>query len=57
MQKQLLSVKQTAEFLGIGVSTVWRLSKTGKLPSPIHIGGSTRWRLSEIEAQLTGESA
>lgn len=55
MTETYLSVKQAAEYLGIGVSTIWRLSKNGDLPKPVRIGGATRWRLSDIEAQLSQE--
>lgn len=56
-QKQLLSVKEVAEILGLGVSTVWRQVKQGSIPKPIHIGGSTRWRIADIEAVYTTEAA
>ncbi len=29
-------------------ATIWRWSKEGLIPKPYKIGGSTRWKLSEI---------
>ncbi|MFN4160042.1 MAG: helix-turn-helix transcriptional regulator [Gemmobacter sp.] len=48
--REYLTVKDMAARHGIGVSTVWRQVKAGNLPSPIKIGGSTRWRRSKLEA-------
>lgn len=33
----LLDVKQVAELLNIGVSTVWELVKVGRFPEPIRL--------------------
>lgn len=55
--RQLLTVKQVAETLSCGVSTVWRLVRSGDLPQPIKIGGSTRWRRADIEALTAREAA
>lgn len=49
-QAQMMTVREVAEHLNIGVSTVWRSVAKGTLPAPIKIGGSTRWRRVEIEA-------
>ena len=55
--KQLLRVGAVAAMLDLGVSTVWRGVKNGTLPQPLHIGGSTRWRRSDIEALLQPKEA
>lgn len=47
--KQLLTVSDVAEVLGLGVSTIWRQVKLGNIPEPVRIGGSTRWRKADIE--------
>lgn len=47
--KQLLTVSDVAEVLGLGVSTIWRQVKLGNIPDSVHIGGSTRWRKADIE--------
>ena len=56
-EKQLLRVTEVAKILDLGVSSVWRLARKGHLPTPIRVGGSTRWRRSEIEALLSGQVA
>ena len=45
----LLSADKVAEILDISVRTLWRLRATGKLPTPVRLGGSVRWRAKEIE--------
>ncbi len=45
----LLTVREVAHLLCIGERTVWRLSSTGELPSPICIGRSKRWCRRAIE--------
>jgi prophage regulatory protein len=44
----LLSAEKVAELLDISVRTLWRLRATGKLPLPVRLGGSVRWRAEEI---------
>lgn len=45
---KLLKAEQVAELLSVHVRSVWRQASVGELPSPIRIGGATRWRLAEI---------
>ncbi len=54
---QLLTVKQVAETLNIGVSSVWRHVRNGTIAPPIKVAGSTRWRRSDIEALIAAEAA
>jgi len=49
---QLLSAKELAAKLLLSARTVWRLRSAGKLPRPICVGGSVRWRLSDIQQWL-----
>jgi len=44
----LISAEQLAEMLQISTRTLWRLLSSGKLLTPVHIGGSTRWRLEQV---------
>jgi len=44
----LLSAPQVAAQLGFSVRTIWRLESAGKLPRPIRLGRSVRWRRDEI---------
>lgn len=48
----LLSAETLAERLGFSERTIWRLRSAGKLPSPLKIGGSVRWRADEIDAWI-----
>lgn len=56
-QPELLTVRQVAARLGIGVSTIWRAVSKGSFPAPIKIAGSTRWRRTDIEALFAREAA
>lgn len=48
--EKFLRVKDVADMLAIGKSTVWLYTKTGKLPQPIKLSPKvTVWKLSEIE--------
>jgi excisionase family DNA binding protein len=49
---QLLPVNDVAKRLAVSVPTVWRLSKSGDIPKPIHIGRSARWRASDLQKHL-----
>ena len=44
----LLSAEKLAALLDISVRTLWRLRAAGKLPAPVRLGGSVRWRAQEI---------
>lgn len=47
---ELLTVRDVAAMLNLGVSTVWRQVRKEQLPRPVRVGGSTRWRRADIEA-------
>ena len=48
-QEQRLTVKQVADLLQIGVSTVWAMVKDDRLPAPERYGSRcTRWRLGAV---------
>ena len=49
---RLVDAKTLAKMLSASLRTVWRLRSAGKLPRPLTIGGSVRWRLSDIEHWL-----
>jgi excisionase family DNA binding protein len=44
----LITVDEVAAMLSLSPRTVWRRSSTGELPAPVRIGGSVRWRRSDI---------
>jgi prophage regulatory protein len=55
---QYLRDKQVAEMLTIGRSSVWRMTKEGKLPAPIKLSERvTVWKLSDIEAFIASKEA
>jgi len=47
-----IDAKEVARLLSLSERTVRRLDQEGKLPRPVRIGGSVRWRLEEIQAWL-----
>ena len=53
----LLTVKQVAHLLELGVRSVWRQASSGELPAPISIGGSTRWERGAIEEYVRDKVA
>ena len=44
----LLTDEQAAALCNISRSTLWRLCSEDKIPPPVRIGGSTRWRLQDL---------
>ncbi len=56
-EDRLVSVKEVAKALGIGVSTVWLWVQQGRLPEPIKLGDRcTRWKMSAIQSVIEGGS-
>jgi len=49
-QALFLSDKDVAARYSVHRASIWRWVKTGNLPAPIKLNGSTRWKLSDIEA-------
>jgi len=50
MRPTFLTVADVAERLTVSVPTIWRWAREGAIPSPVKIGGATRWKLSDLEA-------
>ena len=50
VESLLLTADQTATLLGVGRSTFYRLHSSGRVPLPIRLGGSVRWRAEELRA-------
>lgn len=44
-----VSARELAEMLDVSLRQVWRLNAAGKLPKPIRLGGSVRWKRAEIQ--------
>jgi len=45
-----ISARELARLLDVSLRQVWRLNSTGKLPKPVRLGGSVKWRRDEIVA-------
>ena len=48
-KKMLFKDHEAAEMLSIGTSTFRKHVASGLLPAPVKIGGSVRWRVSDLE--------
>ena len=48
LANELISASQLADLLSVSERTLYRLKSIGQLPLPIVLGGSVRWRLTEI---------
>lgn len=51
-----VDVRTVAGLFGISVPTVWRHTRSGKLPTPRKIGASTRWNVAELRAILSADT-
>ena len=45
---ELIDAVRLAAMLSVSTRTLYRLKKRGCLPSPIRLGGSTRWRRRDV---------
>lgn len=52
-EERLLTPEEAQALLSVSHTTLWRLSKTGQL-SPISVGGSKRYRQSDINRLMEG---
>ena len=52
VRETLLSAEALADMLSLSKRQIFRLNVSGKIPSPVRIGGSVRWRKSDIENWL-----
>lgn len=53
---RFLRAKQVAKMLGIGKSTVWLMSREGRLPSPIKLSPRiTVWKAEDIELWIQNQ--
>lgn len=48
----LLNAISAAKFLGISRAHLYRLHNAGKIPLPVRLGGSVRWRFKELAAWI-----
>jgi len=45
---RLLTVREVAARLGVSGRQVWKLCASGRLPAPVRLARSVRWRESDI---------
>ena len=50
VQPLAIQAREVGRMLGVSLRQVWRLNSAGKLPKPVRLGGSVRWRRDEIIA-------
>ena len=50
----LMNAVQLAKFLSVSERTLYRLKSAGKLPKPLQLGGSVRWRRDTIQRWIAG---
>ena len=48
--KLLLTASEAARWLGISRAHFYRMHNAGKIPLPVRLGGSVRWRVDELRA-------
>lgn len=53
--RELLTVEQVAEILGIAPVSVRRHAELGSLPAPVRIGRIVRWKRSDIARWLQAQ--
>ena len=46
--EKLLTAEAVAERLSLSKRQVFRLNSSGRIPKPVRIGGSVRWKSSDI---------
>jgi predicted DNA-binding transcriptional regulator AlpA len=49
---ELLTAAEAARLCGLGERTFWRHTHSSAAPAPVRIGGSTRYRRSELLAWI-----
>ena len=48
LEMELLTVKEVATALRVSVRQVWKLNAAERLPAPVRLCRSVRWRASDI---------
>lgn len=55
--EELLTSAQVRSLLGVSISTVKRWVRFGRLPAPLRVGRSLRWRAVDLYLLLEGPRA
>jgi excisionase family DNA binding protein len=50
--RRLVAVGEVARRLSISIRQTWKLVAAGKLPAPIRLGRSVRWRAAELDSWI-----
>jgi predicted DNA-binding transcriptional regulator AlpA len=45
----LVNVKTLSKMLATSVRSIWRYRSSGRLPKPVNVGSSIRWKMSDIQ--------
>ena len=53
--ERLLTVRQVADRLGVSTRQVWKLTAAEKLPAPVRLSRSVRWRANELDAWIKAD--
>jgi excisionase family DNA binding protein len=51
-QAALMTVGEVAELLRVSTRMIYRLKDAGRMPQPLKLGGSVRWRRAELMAWI-----
>jgi excisionase family DNA binding protein len=52
LKGKLIRVDTVAELLDVSIRHVWRLADSGRMPRPVKLGGSRRWRAEDIKVWI-----
>lgn len=52
----LVDIRAVCALRGRSRASTWRDVTAGRLPKPVKVGGSTRWRVGDVRAALAGAS-
>lgn len=53
VEPMLGTAADVAKLLDLSERTVWRLLSAKRLPEPLRIGGSVRWRLDQVRQWIS----
>lgn len=51
-REKLLTAKSVGEILSLSKRQIFRLKSSGRIPAPVRIGGSVRWKQTDIESWI-----
>ncbi|MBX9653850.1 excisionase family DNA-binding protein [bacterium] len=48
----LITAKEFAQKLNVSLRQIWRMLSEGRIPQPVRLGGTVRWRLAEVKSWI-----